>query len=155
GTMTFAGANLAEAEFNNVTFTSSAGTAQVFTMATRGLRWLSTLSVTDSSSTTELATAGLAMGNSADTPDLSVGNSGIYTSNASTTVLNSVTMTGGSSGTITVTTGAWTVSAGWDTSGASSTFSEGTTSTYTFDNTGTTTLLATDNTFTTVTVSGG
>src|SRR5438093_9133430 len=73
-TMTFAGANLSEAEFNNVTFNDSA--AITYTMATRGLRWLSTLSITDTATTVELATAGLALGNSADTPDLSVGDRG-------------------------------------------------------------------------------
>lgn len=59
--MTFAGANLAEAEFNSVTFTSSAGTAQTFTMATRDLRVAATLTVSDSSSTTQLTTAALGL----------------------------------------------------------------------------------------------
>ena len=55
GTMTFAGANLAEPEFNNVTFSSSGGTAQTFTMATRGLQWGIELEVSDSSGGTILA----------------------------------------------------------------------------------------------------
>src|SRR3972149_940615 len=39
GAETFADTNLAEDEFNNVTFTSNAGTSQTFTLATRGVRW--------------------------------------------------------------------------------------------------------------------
>src|SRR5438309_939251 len=45
GTMTFAGANLAGNEFNNITFASSAGTPQTFTMSTRALNWAGTLVV--------------------------------------------------------------------------------------------------------------
>jgi len=40
--------------------------------------------------------------------------------------VSNVTMTGGTSGTMTLTTGSWTVSGNWDTSGAGSTFTEGT-----------------------------
>ena len=57
--MTFAGTNLAEGELFNVTFTSSAGTAQTFTMATRGLRWDGVLTITDTSGGTTLAKATL------------------------------------------------------------------------------------------------
>jgi len=155
GTMTYAGANLAEAEFDSLTFTSSAGTAQTFTMSLRGLRWLSTLSITDGASTTALATAGLALGASADSPDLSIGNGGILTASSSAVVVSTVTMTGGTTGTLQVTTGAWTVSGNWDTSGLGSIFTQGSTSTYTFDAAATVTLLSTDNTFSALTVSAG
>jgi hypothetical protein len=123
GTMTFAGANLAEAEFNNVTFTSSAGTAQTFTMATRQLDWAGTLSITDSSGTTALATANLGLTGGA----VSVGNAGILTANTSTVSASDVTMTGGTSGTITLSsTASWSVSGSWNTSGAGSTFTAAT-----------------------------
>ena len=152
GTMTFAGVNLAEAEFNNVTFTSSAGTAQTFTMATRGLRWLAALTVSDTVLTTDLASADLALGDAADAADVVVGNGGILTANASTVLVNGVTMTGGTSGTITVTTGVWTVSGSWNTSGASSIYTQGT-GIVTFDAAATITLLSTDNTFDDLTIS--
>jgi len=61
GTMTFADTNLAEDEFNNVTFTSNAGTSQTFTLATRGVRWGGTLTVTDTSGGTILAKATLGL----------------------------------------------------------------------------------------------
>jgi hypothetical protein len=126
GTMTFG--DLGEAEFFNVTFTSSAGTAQTFTMSTNQLRWLSTLSIADAASTTELSTAAISpvLGAAVDSPDLSVGDGGILTANASAAFLESVTMTGGASGIITLTTAAWAVSGNWDTSGAGSVFTKGT-----------------------------
>ncbi len=154
GTMTFAGSGLAEAEFNSVTFTSSAGTAQTFTMATRGLRWLTTLSITDGTSTTALATMDLVLGAAADTPDLSIGNNGVLTANASFVNVSNVTMTGGVSGVITVTTGIWTVSGNWNTSGAGSIYTQGT-GIVTFDATATITVLAADNTFDDLTISAG
>ena len=50
GTMVFAGANLSEIEFNNMTFASSSGATQTFAMSTRGLQWgnsdVRTLSIT-------------------------------------------------------------------------------------------------------------
>jgi hypothetical protein len=155
GAMTFAGSNLAEAEFNNATFASTGATAQTFTVTTRAPRWLTTLTVSDTVSTTALATSDLAFGNSSDTSDLVVGNGGILTANASTTTLSSVTMTGGSSGTITVTTGIWSLAGSWNTSGVGSVFTQGTTSTYTFTATATITLLSTDNTFSTLTSNPG
>jgi hypothetical protein len=150
GTMAFAGSNLTGPEFNNVTFSSSAGTAQVFTMATRGLQWAGTLSIFDTSSTTELATSDLSLG----TGGLNVGDGGILTSNASTVTLSSVTMVGGTSGIITVTTGSWTVSGNWDTSGLGSIYTEGT-GIVTFDATATVTMLSADNVFDDLTISGG
>src|SRR3990167_9260038 len=53
--MTFAGANLGESEFNNLSFNSTGAAAQTFTMATRSLRIGGTLPVTDTVSTTTLA----------------------------------------------------------------------------------------------------
>src|SRR5438876_820596 len=91
GTMTFAGANLSGSEFNNITFDSSAASAQTFTMSTRALNWAGTLIVSDGSSTTALATANLGFTGGA----LNVGNGGILTANASTFTVSSVTMTGG------------------------------------------------------------
>src|SRR5213594_4420130 len=122
GTMTFAGANLPGNEFNNVSFNSSAASAQTFTMATRALIWGGTLTISDGSSTTALATANLGLTGGA----LSVGNGGILTANASTVTVSSVAMTGGTSGTITLTTGSFTSSGNWDTSGAGSVFTKGT-----------------------------
>lgn len=83
GTMTFAGTNLAENEFKNVTFTSSAGTAQTFTMVTR-LRLGGTLTISDASSTTRLnATADLIT-----TGAMTIGLGGILTANANTIELS-------------------------------------------------------------------
>src|SRR5438552_3239765 len=122
GTMTFAGANLPGNELNNVSFTSSAASAQTFTMATRALIWGGTLTISDGSSTTALATASLGLTGGA----LSVGNGGILTANASTVTASSVAMTGGTSGTITLTTSSFTSTGNWDTSGAGSVFTKGT-----------------------------
>src|SRR5437867_7953538 len=122
GTMTFAGANLPGNELNNVSFTSSAASAQTFTMATRALIWGGTLTISDGSSTTALATARLGLTGGA----LSVGNGGILTANASTVTASSVAMTGGTSGTITLTTSSFTSTGNWDTSGAGSVFTKGT-----------------------------
>src|SRR2546422_2553302 len=80
GTMTFAGTNLPGNEFNNLSFTSSAASAQTFTMATRALIWGGTPPIFDRSFTTPLATANLGLTGGA----LSVGNGGILTANAST-----------------------------------------------------------------------
>jgi hypothetical protein len=122
GTMTFAGVNLSGAEFNNITFNSSAGTPQTFTMATRGLRWAGTLNISEVTSTTILVTANLGLTGGA----LNVGNGGILTANASAITVTGVTMTGGTSGTITLTTASLTDSGNWDTSGAGSAFTKGT-----------------------------
>lgn len=122
GTMTFAGTNLPGNEFNNITFTSSAASAQTFTMATRAMIWGGTLTVSDGSSTTALATANLGLTGGA----LNVGNGGILTANASPVTVSSVTMTGGTSGTITLTTSSFTSTGNWNTSGAGSVFTKGT-----------------------------
>src|SRR5438093_547750 len=99
GTMTFAGTNLPGNEFNNISFTSSAASAQTFTMGTRALIWGGTLTISDGSSTTALATANLGLTGGA----LVVGNGGILTANASTVSVSSVAMTGGAAGTKTIT----------------------------------------------------
>src|SRR3989441_3634311 len=122
GTMTFAGTNLPGNEFNDISFTSSAASAQTFTMATRALIWGGTLTISDGTSTTALATANLGLTGGA----LSVGNGGILTANASTVTVLSVLMTGGSSGTITLTTSSFTSTGNWDTSRAGSVFTKGT-----------------------------
>ncbi|TLZ77759.1 MAG: hypothetical protein E6K08_02580 [Methanobacteriota archaeon] len=122
GTMTFAGSNLAGSEFYNVAFASSAASAQTFTMSTRGLNWGGTLTVSDASSSTQLATANLSLTGGG----LVIGNGGILTANASSASVSSVSMTGGTSGTITLTTGTVTDSGNWDTSGAGSVFTKGT-----------------------------
>src|SRR5256712_696394 len=122
GTMTFAGTNLPGNEFNNLSFTSSAASAQTFTMATRALIWGGTLTISDGTSTTALATANLGLTGGA----LSVGNGGILTANASTVTVSSVAMTGGTSGTIVLTTSSFTSTGNWDTSGAGSVFTKGT-----------------------------
>jgi hypothetical protein len=154
GSSTFMGANLDEPEFYNLTFTSSAGSDQIFTMVTRGLRVLNTLSIVDGSFTTTLATADLAIGHADDDLDLSVGDNGILTANASTVLAGTVTMTGGASGIITVTSGAWTVSGNWDTSGVGSTYTQGT-GVVTFDAAASITMLATDLVFDDLTITGG
>ena len=121
-TMTFA--NLASSEFYNLNFASTAGSGTVtFTLATNSLRWGGALAIQDSAgSTTSLATANLSLVGGS----LSVGNAGILAANASAVSAADVSMTGGASGTILVTTGAWTVSGNWDTSGAGSAFTKGT-----------------------------
>jgi len=120
--MTFAA--LTGREFANVVFASTAGAGTVtFTMGTNPLMWSGTLTIQDSAgSATVLATSNLALSGGS----LAVGNAGILTANGSIVAVADVTMTGGSSGTITVTTGAWTVTGSWDTSGAGSTFTKGT-----------------------------
>ncbi len=93
--MTFAGTGLSEDEFNNVTFTSSAGTAQTFTMATRGLRLGGLLTINDTSGNTILDTSGSNL--AITTGTLTVGSSnGQLTANGSTiTVSGSAVFVGG------------------------------------------------------------
>ena len=59
--------------FNNVAFQSSSGAARTFTLSTHGLKASGTLTVSDTSGTTELATANLSM----NIGPLVVGNAGI------------------------------------------------------------------------------
>src|SRR5256714_12998189 len=119
--MTFAA--LAGSEFHSVTFRSAAGSGAVpFSMATNGLRWSNVLTIQDGAgSTSTLATANLSLTGGS----LTVGDSGILVANASAVSAADVTMNGGTSGAITLTGGAWTVSGHWVTSGAGSTFTTG------------------------------
>src|SRR5256885_4922128 len=73
-------------------------------------------------STTALATANLPLTGGS----LTVGYWGILTADASTVTLVDASMTGGTSGTISLTSGAWTLSGSWDTSGPGSGFTRGT-----------------------------
>src|SRR2546425_9813998 len=121
---TFTFANLAGNEFHDVTFQSTAGSgAIIFSMAANGLRWSGLLQIQDSAgSTTTLATSNLSLTGGS----LAVGNSGVLIANASSVAVVNVTMTGGASGTLTLTSGSWTVNGQWNTSGAGSTFARGT-----------------------------
>src|SRR2546428_239947 len=92
-------------------------------MAANGVRWSRLLLIQDcAGSTTTLATSNLSLTGGS----LAVGNSGILTANAASVAVVDVTLTGGASGTLTLTSGSWTVSGQWDTSGAGSTFARGT-----------------------------
>src|SRR5437016_13485308 len=57
---------------------------------------------------------------------LAIGDAGLLVANASTTAVSNVTMIGGTSGTITLTSGSWTVRGNWDTSGLGSSLIAGT-----------------------------
>src|SRR5207247_10656818 len=117
-------ANLVGDECHDVTFQSTAGSGAItFSMAANGLRWSGLLQIQASAgSTTTLATSNLSLTGGS----LAVGNSGILIANASSVAVVDVTMTGGTSGTLTLTSGSWTVNGQWDTSGAGSTFARGT-----------------------------
>src|SRR2546423_2222499 len=119
--MTFAA--LAGSEFHSVTFRSAAGSGAVpFSMATNGLRWSNVLTIQDGAgSTSTLATANLSLTGGS----LTVGDSGILVANASAVSAADVTMNGGTSGAITLTGGAWTISGNWDTSGVGAIFTKG------------------------------
>lgn len=148
--MTFA--DLASSEFFNVIFAASAtGGTVTFTMTTNALRWSNTLTVQDTAgSTTELATGDVPLTGGS----LIVGDSGVLTANASSVSLIDVAMNGATSGTITLTSGSWTVSGSWDTSGAGSTFTGGTGS-VTFSGTGQTVMIRdSSNGFYTLVISG-
>src|SRR3989441_10238728 len=110
--MTFA--NLGVSEFNNVQFSPAA--AATFTMATNSLRWGGTLTLNNNAT---LSTANLALTGPAG--NLPVNNGATLTAGTSAVSLANVTMTGGTSGTITA-AGSWTVAGNWDTSGAGSVF---------------------------------
>src|SRR5438309_2675503 len=120
-TMNFAA--LAGSEFYSVTFRSAAGSGAVtFSMATNGLRWSNVLTIQGGAgSTTTLATANLSLTGGS----IAVGDSGILVANASTVSAADVTVKGSTSGIITLTSGAWTVSGNWDTSGVGATFTKG------------------------------
>ena len=143
-------ANLAPEFGGSLTFNSGASTT-TFTMSTHALRWAGTLTIQGGAGSTTLATADLGMAGGT----LVIGNGGVLTANASTVTVSGVTMTGGASGILTVTTGAWTIAGSWNTAGAGSSWSAGSTSTYTFSATGTLATLAGQSTFPALAVSGG
>src|SRR5438309_7297637 len=120
-TMNFAA--LAGSEFYSVTFRSAAGSGAVtFSMATNGLRWSHVLTIHGGAgSPTTLATANLSLTGGS----IAVGDSVILVANASTVSAADVTVKGSTSGIITLTSGAWTVSGNWDTSGVGATFTKG------------------------------
>ncbi len=86
GTLIFAGTNLSGAEWGSVTFTSSAATAQTFTMSTRTLVISGTLTLSDGSSTTALTTGASNLAITAGAVTVAAG--GILTANASTITVN-------------------------------------------------------------------
>jgi hypothetical protein len=140
-------------EFYHVTFSSTSASPVTFTTATRGIQWEASaavdpmFTVSDSVSTTTFVSSGFhVLGR-----DMTIGNGGIATLNNSAVNIDDFIMTGGTSGTLTVTTGLWLVSGNWTSTGAGSVFSEGTTANYEFDGVDDTTptiqLLSTDNTF--------
>src|SRR5205807_131335 len=101
------------------------------------------------SGTTTLTTNDLALNGGA----LSIGDAGLLVANASTTAVSNVTMIGGTSGTITLTSGSWTVSGNWDTSGLGSSLIAGT-STVTLTGASTTLTLATGQMFYSLVIGG-
>src|SRR5207245_6143953 len=79
---------------------------------------------------------------------------GVLAANASAVSISGLTMIGGASGTLTLTTGSWAVSGNWNTSGSGSVFSKGT-STVTLTGSGqTVSSLNASNGFYNLTVSG-
>src|SRR5205807_111668 len=145
-TMTFA--NQTPEFGGNVMFNSGASTV-TFTMAANGIRWAGTLSIQGGSGTTTLTTNDLALTGGA----LMIGDAGLLVANASTTAVSNVTMIGGTSGTITLTSGSWTVSGNWDTSGLGSSLIAGT-STVTLTGASTTLTLATGQMFYSLVIGG-
>src|SRR5256885_9167914 len=90
--------------------------AATFTMATNGLRWNGTLALDNNAA---LVTANLVLIGAGG--NLTILDGGTLTAGTSSVSVANVTMTGGTSGTITA-SGSWTVSGNWDTSGAGSAF---------------------------------
>ncbi len=120
-------ATFASAEFYNVTFNSTSGAARTFTLASQPLRWSSTLSVTDASGGTTLDASAAGTGLAGSTVgSLSIGNLGTVLISSVASSWNNFSMTGGTSGTLTLTTAAVAVNGNWDSSGAGSVFTKGT-----------------------------
>src|SRR5437016_10730606 len=99
--------------------------------------------------TTTLTTNDLALTGGA----LMIGDAGLLVANASTTAVSNVTMIGGTSGTIILTSGSWTVGGNWNTSGLGSSLIAGT-SAVTFTGASTTLTLATGQRFYSVVIGG-
>src|SRR3989475_11868135 len=120
-------------------------------MAATGLRWSGLLAIQDSAgSTTTLATSNLSLTGGS----IAIGNSGILIANASSVAVVNVTMTGGASGTLTLTSGSWTVSGQWNTSGAGSTFARGTSTVTMSGTSGSVATLDVNNGFNNLVISG-
>src|SRR5438034_1226639 len=151
GTLTFAALAGGTNEFNNLTLDATVTTSITYTMAANPLRMGATLTIRNSTGgatgptilTTSASNLGITTGALALTTfgsltangsavvvngnvNLSAGNGGILAANASTVTASSVAMTGGTSGTITLTTSSFTSTGNWDTSGAGSVFTKGT-----------------------------
>src|SRR2546422_146095 len=148
-TMTFAALPGNAPEVYNVTFNSGASTVTL-TMTTNELAWSGILTVQGGGGATTRATSNLGLTGGA----IVVGNAGVLAANASAVSLSGLTMIGEPSGTLTLTTGSWAVSGNWNTSGAGSAFSKGT-STVTFTGAGqTVSILNASNGFYNLAVSG-
>src|SRR3989442_5101028 len=106
--------NLTVSESHNIQFSPPA--AATFTMATNGLRWNGTLTLDNNAA---LVTANLVLIGAGG--NLTILDGGTLAAGTSSVSVANVTMTGGTSGTITA-SGSWTVSGNWDTSGAGSAF---------------------------------
>src|SRR5437773_2558392 len=170
GTLTFAALAGATNEFSNLTLDASVTTSITYTMATNALRMSGTLTIRNSTGgatgwtvlTTSGANLGITVGGlavstlgalTANASAISIdGNVNIGAANASTFTVSSVTMTGGTSGTITLTTGSVTDSGNWDTSGAGSVFTKGT-STVTMSGVSNIAILSAANNFNNLTIS--
>lgn len=121
GTMTFAALPGGAPEFHNVTFDAGAASA-TFAMVTNALVWTGSLTVQGGTGTTTLDTGSLGLSGGS----LAIGDSGVLNAGASSVAVSSVSMVGGSSGQVTLTSGTWTVSGNWNTSGAGATMASGT-----------------------------
>src|SRR5207245_1891906 len=114
------------------------------------LAWSGILTVQGGGGATMLATGNLGRTGRA----IAVDNAGGLAANASAVSVAGLTMTGGASGTVTLTTGSWAGSGNWNTSGAGSVFARGT-STVTLTGAGqTVSILNASNGFYNLTVSG-
>ncbi len=126
GTMTFAGTNLAESEFNNVTFASSAVAQQTFTMALRGIRAnaLGTSTITVNSDTIlakatfTLAATGLTIG--------PTGTNGLTSTSGAVTIDNGGVNVSNAASFIDMGSEAWTVNGPWTNSTTSASWDAGT-----------------------------
>src|SRR3989449_2829624 len=136
------------AEFGDVTLTAGASTV-VYTMAGNALVWSGALRVQGGTGTTTLTTTNVGLVGGA----LMIGNGGVLMASASPVSVSDVTVTGGSSGAIVVTSGSWTVLGNWDSSGVSYTLTART-STMTFAGTTKTISVAPGQTFNHLTIAG-
>ena len=122
GTMTFAGANLAEDEFSSVTFASTAAGSITFTMATRGLRLGGAL-VIDSTTILTKATFTLTVGGAFT---LGAGEANALTSTSGDVTITGAVSVDDATAYIDFGSEAWTVSGTWTNSTTSATWDAGT-----------------------------